>query len=78
MPVPAPPGDVPQQTWDAFDQLYFISDRSGWYNIYREGFFGVSAKNSFVSDQHADEGEVVAVKEMEAEFAGPMWKLGET
>mmetsp|Transcript_46259 Transcript_46259/g.145094 ORF Transcript_46259/g.145094 Transcript_46259/m.145094 type:complete len:808 (-) Transcript_46259:108-2531(-) len=46
-------------TWDAFGQLYFISDRSGWYNIYRE-----------------DEGEVVAVKEMEAEFAGPMWKLG--
>ncbi|EKX34647.1 hypothetical protein GUITHDRAFT_160229 [Guillardia theta CCMP2712] len=63
-------------TWDAFGQLYFISDRSGWYNIYREGFVGVSAKNALVSDEHADEGEVVAVKEMEAEFAGPMWKLG--
>eukprot|EP00960_Hanusia_phi_P028610 747512-Hanusia_phi.AAC.1 len=47
------------QTWDVFGQLFFLSDRSGWYNIYRE-----------------DEGQVVPVKEMQAEFAGPMWKLG--
>uniref|UniRef100_A0A7S0EI64 Peptidase S9 prolyl oligopeptidase catalytic domain-containing protein n=1 Tax=Hanusia phi TaxID=3032 RepID=A0A7S0EI64_9CRYP len=46
-------------TWDVFGQLFFLSDRSGWYNIYRE-----------------DEGQVVPVKEMQAEFAGPMWKLG--
>jgi hypothetical protein len=45
--------------WDLLGDLHFISDRSGFYNIYK-----------------LVDGKPVNLKEMEAEFAGPMWRLG--
>mmetsp|Transcript_66776 Transcript_66776/g.108320 ORF Transcript_66776/g.108320 Transcript_66776/m.108320 type:complete len:841 (+) Transcript_66776:271-2793(+) len=54
-----PQESVTSPVWDALGDLYFVSDRSGFYNIYR-----------------LDENKGVNLKEMEAEFAGPMWRLG--
>lgn len=49
-----------QPEWSPDGRLYFVSDRSGWWNIYRE----------------ADTGAVEAVWEMEAEFGAPQWIFG--
>lgn len=46
--------------WSPDGQLYFVSDRSNWWNLYR-----LTA-----------EGEMEAVYEMEAEFAFPHWVFG--
>ena len=54
-----PQESVLSPVWDSMGELYFVSDRSGFYNIYRlDGSGGVN------------------LKDMPAEFAGPMWRLG--
>jgi dipeptidyl aminopeptidase/acylaminoacyl peptidase len=49
-----------QPQWSPDGMLYFVSDRSGWWNIYRRASSGV----------------VECVCEMEAEFGVPQWVFG--
>ncbi|HMF58542.1 MAG TPA: hypothetical protein VK619_19510, partial [Pyrinomonadaceae bacterium] len=49
-----------QPEWSPDGTLYFVSDRSNWWNIYRAN----------------DDGEVEAVHELNAEFGVPQWGLG--
>jgi dipeptidyl aminopeptidase/acylaminoacyl peptidase len=49
-----------QPQWSEDGQLYFVSDRNGWWNIYRR----------------EDNGETAAVTSLDAEFATPLWSLG--
>ncbi|MBB3222164.1 dipeptidyl aminopeptidase/acylaminoacyl peptidase [Massilia umbonata] len=52
---------VCQPEWSPDGRLYFVSDRSGWWNLYRHG------------DQA---GQVDAICPLAAEFAGPQWTFG--
>lgn len=49
-----------QPEWSPDGALYFVSDRNGWWNLYRAG---------------ADE-SVAALHEMQAEFGMPQWVFG--
>lgn len=49
-----------QPEWSPQGSLYFVSDRSGWWNIHRE----------------SDKGSVECVCEMEAEFGAAQWIFG--
>ena len=49
-----------QAEWSPDGELYFVSDRSGWWNLYRIN----------------PEGSIEAVYEMEAEFGMPQWVFG--
>ncbi|MGW6566678.1 prolyl oligopeptidase family serine peptidase [Streptomyces sp. NPDC054975] len=59
-----PEESVPQVGWSAGGQLLHVSDRSGWWNLYRTGAEGG--------------GEPVALCPRPEEFGGPLWKLGLT
>lgn len=50
-----------QPQWSPDGTLYFISDRTGWWNLYR---------------WHEQSGFVEALCPMEAEFGEPQWKFG--
>ncbi|HEX8405641.1 MAG TPA: S9 family peptidase [Duganella sp.] len=50
-----------QPEWSPDGRLHFVSDRSGWWNLYRLG---------------ADRRAVEALCPMEAEFASPHWTFG--
>jgi dipeptidyl aminopeptidase/acylaminoacyl peptidase len=49
-----------QPEWSPEGVLYFVSDRSGWWNLYRR----------------QGDGSVEALKEMKAEFGLPQWGFG--
>jgi dipeptidyl aminopeptidase/acylaminoacyl peptidase len=49
-----------QPEWSADGTLYFVSDRSGWWNLYRA----------------TADGSVESVCEMQAEFGAPQWIFG--
>lgn len=49
-----------QPEWSPDGVLYFVSDRSGWWNLYRQ----------------SSHGEVERFHEMEAEFGMPQWGFG--
>ncbi|HEV7375713.1 MAG TPA: S9 family peptidase [Pyrinomonadaceae bacterium] len=49
-----------QPEWSPDGVLYFVSDRSGWWNLYRE----------------KEQGSVESLSEMQAEFGGPQWVFG--
>ncbi len=49
-----------QPEWSASGELYFVSDRTGWWNLYRR----------------ETDGSVEIVCEMEAEFGMPQWGFG--
>ena len=49
-----------QPEWSPDGTLYFVSDRTGWWNLYRVG----------------DAGDVEAVHEREAELGVPQWGFG--
>lgn len=51
-----------QPQWSPDNQLYFVSDRSNWWNIYR---WNTESKPS-----------VEAIAPLQAEFATPLWVLG--
>ncbi|MDA0350897.1 MAG: S9 family peptidase [Chloroflexi bacterium] len=51
---------VVQPRWSPDGTLHFISDRSGWWNLYRR----------------ESDGSETALAPMEAEFAGPDWVFG--
>jgi dipeptidyl aminopeptidase/acylaminoacyl peptidase len=48
-----------QPVWSPQGVLHFVSDRTGWWNLYRW-----------------QDGSVVALREMEAEFGVPQWAFG--
>jgi dipeptidyl aminopeptidase/acylaminoacyl peptidase len=52
---------IAQPTWAPDGSLVFVSDRTGWWNLYRWG---------------PDVEAVEALAPMEAEFAGPQWVFG--
>lgn len=58
---------VLEPQWAADGSLYFLSDRSGWWNLYRwrDGHDAGSA-----------EGTIQAVLKIDAELGGPTWQLG--
>ena len=62
---------VLEPQWAADGNLYFLSDRSGWWNLYRwrDGRDAGSAEGN-------DEGSIQAVLEIDAELGGPTWQLG--
>ncbi|MDT4896428.1 MAG: hypothetical protein QOH25_1505 [Acidobacteriota bacterium] len=49
-----------QPEWSPDGTLYFVSDRSGWWNLYRQ----------------KEDGSAEALHEMKAEFGMPQWGLG--
>jgi dipeptidyl aminopeptidase/acylaminoacyl peptidase len=49
-----------QPEWSPDGTLYFVSDRSGWWNLYRQ----------------KEDGSAEALQEMEAEFGMPQWVFG--
>ncbi len=49
-----------QPSWSPEGALYFVSDRSGWWNLYR----------------WEEDGEARALASMEAEFGRPQWVFG--
>jgi dipeptidyl aminopeptidase/acylaminoacyl peptidase len=49
-----------QPEWSPDGVLYFVSDRTGWWNLYRVG----------------DQGNIESVHEREAEFGMPQWGFG--
>lgn len=51
---------ISQPRWSPDNQLYFVSDRDNWWNIY----------------QYQHGGTITAVLPMAAEFATPLWVLG--
>ena len=51
---------VMQPTWTKDNQLVFISDRSGWWNLYIE----------------TSPGSVKALYQKDAEFGEPAWMFG--
>ncbi|HKC66122.1 MAG TPA: prolyl oligopeptidase family serine peptidase, partial [Pyrinomonadaceae bacterium] len=55
-----PEESIFQPEWSPDGTLYFVSDRSGWWNLYRRN----------------DDGGVEALHEMRAEFGMPQWVFG--
>lgn len=51
---------VLQPTWTSGNKLVFISDRSGWWNLYTE----------------SAPGDIKTLFPLDAEFAGPAWVFG--
>lgn len=58
--VGGPEESIYQPAWSPRGILHFVSDRTGWWNLYRLG----------------DDGEAEALRPMEAEFGVPLWELG--
>lgn len=55
-----PEESVFQPAWAPDGTLHFVSDRTGWWNLYRRG----------------KSGEAIALYPMEAEFGAPQWQFG--
>jgi len=55
-----PTESVFQPEWAPDDRLYFVSDKSGWWNLYRRG----------------DDGTIANICSREAEFGQPQWNFG--
>jgi len=53
-----PDESIFQPSWSPRGELHFVSDRSGWWNLYR---------------RRADDGDVQALQPMDAEFGQPQW-----
>ncbi|MFJ4343479.1 LpqB family beta-propeller domain-containing protein [Streptomyces sp. NPDC088915] len=62
-----PAESIPQVDWDAAGRLLLVSDRTGWWNLYRAA----------VGDDGALS-EPVALCPRPEEFGGPLWKIGLT
>ncbi|MEX0167671.1 prolyl oligopeptidase family serine peptidase [Streptomyces sp. LMG1-1-1.1] len=60
-----PAESIPQVDWDAAGRLLLVSDRTGWWNLYRAEF-----------GAGGDLGEPVALCPRAEEFGGPLWKIG--
>jgi dipeptidyl aminopeptidase/acylaminoacyl peptidase len=58
-----PDESIVQPTWAPDGSLLFASDRNGWWNLYR---------------WRGEDGQVLALAPMQAEFAEPQWVFGQT
>jgi dipeptidyl aminopeptidase/acylaminoacyl peptidase len=66
-----PAESVLQPAWSPDGRLHFVSDRSGWWNLYRvEGSHGVSVAGA------DDASHATALAPLTAEFAKPPWVFG--
>ncbi|MFF4172429.1 prolyl oligopeptidase family serine peptidase [Streptomyces sp. NPDC001744] len=61
-----PAESVPQIDWDPAGRLLLVSDRTGWWNLYRAS---VDADGSL--------SEPVPLHPRDEEFGGPLWKIGQ-
>ena len=67
------PGEsVLQPSWDADGRLHYISDRSGWWNLYRAG----NLEELLTADNVAEPACGTALAPLAAEFAKPPWVFG--
>ncbi len=64
---------VSQPTWGADGSLYFLSDRTGWWNLYR--WSGAVDMSGAVDGPEAT---VEPVLTMDAEIGGPQWVFGQS
>jgi dipeptidyl aminopeptidase/acylaminoacyl peptidase len=62
---------VVEPRWDSDGTLYFISDRSNWWNLY-------SYKDGAYKDGRHNDSRVAPVFSFEAEIASPLWTLGQS
>jgi dipeptidyl aminopeptidase/acylaminoacyl peptidase len=62
-----------QPHWGPDGQLYFVSDRTGWWNLYR--WQRDRPQGGSVPDQ---QGHLVALCPMAAEFGSPQWVFGKS
>ncbi|MFF9012568.1 S9 family peptidase [Streptomyces sp. NPDC014870] len=69
-----PEESVPQVGWSAGGQLLHVSDRSGWWNLYRTD----TDTGTGTSTGADGSGEPVALCPRPEEFGGPLWKIGLT
>ncbi|MFB7543428.1 prolyl oligopeptidase family serine peptidase [Streptomyces zaomyceticus] len=60
-----PAESIPQVDWDAAGRLLLVSDRTGWWNLYRTEL-----------DEDGRPGEPAALCPRAEEFGGPLWKIG--
>ncbi|MBD0711990.1 MULTISPECIES: prolyl oligopeptidase family serine peptidase [unclassified Streptomyces] len=60
-----PAESIPQVDWDAAGRLLFVSDRTGWWNLYRAA---VEADGGL--------GAPAALCPRSEEFGGPLWTVG--
>ncbi|MGW6416082.1 prolyl oligopeptidase family serine peptidase [Streptomyces sp. NPDC055055] len=60
-----PAESVPQVDWDPAGRLLLVSDRTGWWNLYRAE-----------CGADGELGEPVALCPRAEEFGGPLWKIG--
>ena len=62
-----------QPAWSPAGDLYVVSDRSGWWNLYR-----VRVSTSGAADAEAANDGLEALHPMDAEFGKPQWVFGMT
>ena len=68
-----------QPEWSLDGGLYFVSDRTGWWNLYRWTDAQGGDQNGSqggVRGTGSDGGKVEALTELEAEFGQPQWQFG--
>jgi dipeptidyl aminopeptidase/acylaminoacyl peptidase len=63
-----PEESVFQPEWGPEGRLHFVSDRDGWWNLYRAREPG--------AELSGEEGALVQLTEQEADFAHPQWLFG--
>jgi len=63
-----PDESIFQPEWGPDGRLHFVSDRDGWWNLYRAREPG--------SELSGEEGALVQLTEEEADFAHPQWLFG--
>jgi len=63
-----PEESIFQPEWGPDGRLYFVSDRDGWWNLYRALEPG--------TELSGEEGPLVQLTEQEADFAHPQWLFG--
>ncbi len=63
-----PEESIFQPGWGPDGRLYFVSDRDGWWNLYRAREPG--------NELSGEEGPLVQLTEQEADFAHPQWLFG--
>jgi dipeptidyl aminopeptidase/acylaminoacyl peptidase len=63
-----PDESVFQPEWDPQGRLHFVSDRDGWWNLYRAREPG--------AELSGEEGTLVQLTEEEADFGHPQWLFG--
>ena len=75
---PDHPEAVQQPSFDAHGRLTFISDRSGWWNLYRDGvgIGGVGAPAFWPASGEPRSGEPEPLHPRDAEFGVPPWLFG--